>query len=250
MLQQHTFQPTLSKNSRDCKFSKGFTLAESVIALGILVVLITGFLAVFGPAARTIKKTLSTDEASRLQASLERELSVVREGAERRRYRGDPFGKALEWISQSEEPGQTVIVYKYRALPDETREDGTLVPAPRELGIAGEDFIIRPMVRRLSDPFLEEDLNVVEGRVFFVKMRQLIFEGEALRVSDRAGVIVDPYDPGEDFSSDPEAYPEAVVAFEAEYYNLPTTSFQFLTEAFDPDDFLRPIFSRNLAVSR
>ena len=53
---------------------KGFTLVETVIALGILVVLITGFMAVFGPAARTIKKTLSTDEASRLQATLQLEL--------------------------------------------------------------------------------------------------------------------------------------------------------------------------------
>ncbi len=232
------------------RLSRGFTLAESVIALGILVVLITGFLAVFGPAARTIRKTLSTDEASRLQATLEWEMSVVREGREEQRYRGDSFRKALEWISQSEEAGETVLIYKYRALPGETRRDGTLEPAERELGIAGEDFIIRPMVRRLSDPLLEEDLEVVEGRVFFVKMRQLIYEGDGLRVSEEGGRIVDPYDPGEDFSVTPESYPEAIVAFEAEYYNLPTTSFQFLTSTFDPDDFTRPIFSRNLAVSR
>ncbi len=239
---KHTF--------RSARFSKGFTLAESVIALGILVVLITGFLAVFGPAARTIKKTLSTDEASRLQATLEWEMTVIREGREKQQYQDDPFRKALEWISQSEEQGQTVLIYKYRALPDQTRPDGTLEPAERELGIAGEDFIIRPMVRRLSDPLLEDDLEVVEGRVFFVKLRQLVYQGEGLRVSDEAGTIVDPYNPGEDFSRTPESYPEAVVAFEAEYYNLPTTSYQFLTNAFDPGSFTRPIFSRNLAVRR
>ena len=43
-----------SKNFNDAK--AGFTLVEVVIALGILVVMITGFMAVFGPAARTIKK--------------------------------------------------------------------------------------------------------------------------------------------------------------------------------------------------
>jgi type II secretory pathway pseudopilin PulG len=230
--------------------SKGFTLAESVIALGILVVLITGFLAVFGPAARTIKKTLSTDEASRLQATLESEMSVVREGREKQQYQDDSFRKAMEWIAQSEDVGQTVLIYKYRAIPGETRTDGTLEPAERELGIAGQDFIIRPMVRRISDPFLEADLEVVEGRVFFVKMRQLIFEGDGLRVTDEPGKIVDPNEPGQDFSRSPESYPEAIVAFEAEYYNLPTTSYQFLTDAFDPANFTRPIFSRNLAVSR
>jgi prepilin-type N-terminal cleavage/methylation domain-containing protein len=95
----------------------GFTLVEVVIALGILVVMITGFMAVFGPAARTIKKTLSTDEASRLQATLELELRTVREGRERRRYQGDPFQKAIDWIAQSEEQGETVIIYKYRGIP-------------------------------------------------------------------------------------------------------------------------------------
>jgi len=185
-----------------------------------------------------------------LQATLEWEMSVIREGREERQFQNDSFRKALEWIAQSEEAGQTVLIYKYRAIPSETRSDGTLEPAERELGIAGEDFIIRPMARRLSDPLLEEDLEVVEGRVFFVKMRQLIYEGDGLRVSSEPGQIVDPNDPGRDFSRSPESYPEAVVAFEAEYYNLPATSYQFLTNTFDPDEFTRPIFSRNLAVSR
>ena len=65
-----------SKNS----LKSGFTLAESVIALGILVVLITGFLAVFGPAATAIRRTLSGEEASRMQSALEQELSQLREG--------------------------------------------------------------------------------------------------------------------------------------------------------------------------
>ena len=241
----------MKRQTQTNKFqANGFTLAESVIALGILVVLITGFLAVFGPAARTIKKTLSTDEASRLQATLEWELTTVRKGPEEQRYRAGAFEKAIEWISDSEEPGETVLIYKYRGLPGEIRRDGTLEPAPRQLGIAGEDFIVRPMARRLSDPFLEEDLQVVEGRVFFVKMRQLIYKGEGLRVSEEPGVITDPNQPGKSYATQPESYPEAVIAFEAEYYNLPTTSYQYLTNAFDPQNFTRPIFSRNLAVSR
>lgn len=236
--------------SKKPRIKRGFTLAESVIALGILTVLITGFLAVFGPAAKTIKKTLSTDEASRLQATLEWELSHIRVGREKQKYQDNAFRKTVEWIVQSEEPDQTILIYKYRALPGEIRTDGTMEPAERELGLAGEDFIIQPMVRRLSDPLVEEDLQVVEGRVFFVKLRQLVFEGEGLRVTDEPGTIVDPNDPGKDYATTPEAYPEAIVAFEAEYYNLPTTSYQFLTNAFDSSKFTRPIFSRNLAVAR
>lgn len=240
-----THTPNKFKGSK-----RGFTLVEVVIALGILVVMITGFMAVFGPAARTIKKTLSTDEASRLQATLELELRTVREGRERRRYQGDPFQKAIDWIAQSEQQGETVIVYKYRGIPGKFRNDGTLEPADRTLAIAGRDFLVQPMVRRLSDPFLEEDIQGVEGRVFFVKLRQLIYEGQGLRVAEEPGTIVDPNVPGQDFAQKPQAYPEAVIAFEAEYYSLPTTSFAYLSSSFDPNNFTRPIFSRNLVVRR
>lgn len=232
------------------KTKAGFTLVEVVIALGILVVMITGFMAVFGPAARTIKKTLSTDEASRLQATLELELRTVREGRERRRYQGDPFQKAIDWIAQSEQQGETIIIYKYRAIPGQFRNDGTLAPADRTLAISGRDFLVQPMVRRLSDPLFEEDLQAVEGRIFFVKLRQLVYEGQGLRVTDEPGTIVDPNVPGQDFAQNPQSYPEAVIAFEAEYYSLPTKTFAYLTNAFDPANFTRPIFSRNLVVRR
>ncbi|YCM44736.1 prepilin-type N-terminal cleavage/methylation domain-containing protein [Verrucomicrobiaceae bacterium 227] len=229
---------------------RGFTLVESVIALGILVVLITGFLAVFGPAAETIRKTLSIDEASRLQSSLEYELTHLRDGGEKQRYQDDPFRKALDWISQSHESDTTILVYKYKALPGQIRTDGSLEPAEQVPGIAGKDFILQPMARRINDRFLEADLAVTEGRVFFVKLRQLIYQGEGIRVSEEIGTIVDPHDPGENFANNPEEYPEAIVAFEAEYYTLPTTSYQFLSGTFDPDNYTRPIFSRNLSVRR
>ena len=237
-----TYQPSKPK--------RGFTLVESVIALGILVVLITGFLAVFGPAAETIRKTLSIDEASRLQASLEYELTHLREGGEKQRYQNDSFRKALNWISLSHERDTAIIVYKYKALPGQVRADGTLEPAAPTPGVAGKDFILQPMVRRVNDRFLEADLEVAGGRVFFVKLRQLVYLGEGVRVSEEIGTIVDPLNPGEDFANNPDEYPEAVVAFEAEYYTLPTTSFNFLSNSFNPENYTRPIFSRNLSVRR
>lgn len=238
------------KTQRFEKYARGFTLVESVIALGILVVLITGFLAVFGPAAEVIRKTLSVDEASRLQSSLEWELTHLREGGEKQRYQDDPFRKAMTWIGESHDKDTTVIIYKYKALPGQIRTDGTLEPAEPTPSVAGKDFVLQPMVRRLNDSLLEADLKAAEGRVFFVKLRQLVFQGEGLRVSEDIGTVTDPHDPGEDFSNKPEEYPEAVVVFEAEYYTLPATSYAFLTGSFDPANYNRPIFARNLSVSR
>jgi len=230
---------------------KGFTLAESVIALGILVVLITGFLAVFGPAATVIRRTLSADEASRLQTTLEREISTIREGDDEQRYQSNAFYKAMNWIANSHEKGSSVLIYKYRGNPAETRRDGTLEPADSgEIQLAGEDYILQPMVRRVDDPLLEEDLEAVDGRVFFVKMTQLIFDGEGIRVAEEPGIITDPYDPGSDLSTNPNKYPEAVIAFEAQFFNLPTVSYDFLTKAFDPENFNKPVFTRNLTVRR
>ncbi|MGD1979663.1 MAG: prepilin-type N-terminal cleavage/methylation domain-containing protein, partial [Akkermansiaceae bacterium] len=116
----------------------GFTLVETVIAIGILTVLLTGFLAVFGPAARTIRKTLSIDEASRLQDTLVLELTTLRDGEEINRYQGDTFLKAIDWIANSEEAGETILIYKYRALPGQQRPDGSLAPAGRQLGISNQ----------------------------------------------------------------------------------------------------------------
>ncbi|MFW2386635.1 MAG: PulJ/GspJ family protein [Akkermansiaceae bacterium] len=226
-----------------------FTLAESVIALGILVVLITGFLAVFGPAANAIRRTLSAQEASRLQATLERELSTVRPGPDDGSYDSN-FDKAFDFIATSHDQGRTVLIYNYRGSLLQNRDDGTAVPLEDSSGIAGQDFIVQPMVRMLNDPFLEEDLESVIGRVYFVKMTQLIYEGDFLQVSDQVGKIYDPLDTSEDFTLNSREYPEAVIAFEAQFFLLPTRSFAYLQGAFNPEDFDRPVFRRNIAIRR
>jgi prepilin-type N-terminal cleavage/methylation domain-containing protein len=59
---------------------RGFTLMETVIAIGVLSVLLTGFLIVFIPAADGIKKSISIQEADRLVAVLEQELVSSRPG--------------------------------------------------------------------------------------------------------------------------------------------------------------------------
>ncbi len=51
---------------------------ESVIAIGIVAVLLTTFLAVFGPATQGIRRAISIQEADRLVSALEREMQVLR----------------------------------------------------------------------------------------------------------------------------------------------------------------------------
>ena len=62
---------------------RAFTLLETVIAIGVLAVLLTGFMIVFAPAAAGIRKSINVQEADRLASSLEQELVTLRTGDQR-----------------------------------------------------------------------------------------------------------------------------------------------------------------------
>ena len=152
----------------------GFTLMETVIAIGVVAVLLTTFLAVFGPASAGIRKALSAQEAGRLTNSLERELSSLREGPDGA-YE-NAFHKAFEWIRDSGKEDKAVFLYNYRGDPQQIREDASLEPFALANGQSGRDFILQPAVRRFgdADQDFEEDLERIEGRVYLVKMTQMI----------------------------------------------------------------------------
>jgi prepilin-type N-terminal cleavage/methylation domain-containing protein len=78
------------------RMRRGFTLMETVIAIGVLALLLTAFLAVFGPATTGLRKAISVQEADRLAAALERELVTLRPGTSSDYKTG--FDKAYQWI--------------------------------------------------------------------------------------------------------------------------------------------------------
>ena len=118
-------------------------------------------------------------------------------------------------------------------------------------GVSGKDYIVQTMVRRRDDALFEADLKALEGRVFAVKATQLIFNSGALKPGT-AGQIVDPK--GGSTVSSSDAYPEAVISFAADFFEVVTTSPAYLKQggAFDPAKQFQstPMFTRNLAVSR
>lgn len=242
----------------------GFTLVETVIAMGIITIMITAFLAAFGPAVQGIRKSMSSKEANRLASTLEYELSVLR--ADETATHPTAFAKAYSWIKGSAGNNQDdfVLIYQYRGDPDSVRDDGTLNPYTENDGIPGKDYVLQSVARRLGDAAVQEELapRVVEGRVFFVRMRQLIFENGALKLTDEANFekIIDPTEPRENFTPDDHTgYPEAVIAFQAEFYALKSSIYSYANTGFDladsngdghPDASGKPVFTRNLGVRR
>jgi len=228
----------------------GFTLLETVIAIGVLAVLLTGFLAVFGPAAAGIRRAINVQEADRLTSTLERELVALREG----QSGGTGFGKAYEWIKDSYEADNALFVYQYRGDPSRQRPDGSLEPVVKLDGTPGRDFVVQPMCRRASDRYFYEDLRGVEGGVFLVKCTQLTYTsggaGMEAKSSSR-GSISDP--DGSGGGSDADSYPAAVIAFAAEFYSMPARTPEFFQgPSFSKrfEGFKNPMFVRNLAIRR
>ncbi|MBC8127853.1 MAG: type II secretion system protein [Gloeobacteraceae cyanobacterium ES-bin-144] len=242
--------------------SRGFTLLETVIAIGVLAVLLTGFMIVFAPAAAGIKRSIKIQEADRLTSTLEQELVTLRSGqATATIVTG--FDKAFDWIQKSNTATDALMIYQYRGdLSKQPRTDGTLEPLENiKDKTPGKDYAVQAIVRRKSDTTLfTADLKALEGGVYYVKCTQLGFEGGTLALGD-LGKIVDPKLTSPPKVKDRPAilkaldYPEAVIAFAADFYALPATSAGYFGSSGRFDTAFaktgqKPIFTRNLAVRR
>jgi len=230
---------------------RGFTLLETVIAIGVLAVLLTGFMYVFGPAASGIRRAINFQEADRLASTLEKELVTVR-GRDSEKMTG--FEKAFDWIENSFSPQQAIFVYQYRGNPSDLRPDGTMKAMPKAVGSPGKDYVVMPMARRMNDSVFLEDLKAIEGPLFYVKCLQLTYNatGNEMEAKESSkGRIKDPT--GEGGSGDANDYPQAAIAFAAEFHSLPTKTADYLTGTAFKTRFEQsssPIFVRNLAIRR
>jgi type II secretory pathway pseudopilin PulG len=227
--------------------SGGFSLIETVIAIGVLAILLTGFMIVFAPAAAGIRRSINVQEADRLATTLEQELVTFRTGDQGK----NGFDKAFTWIKESNSANNALLIYQYRGSLSSLRPDGTPEPVAQISNkLPGKDYTVQTMVRRKGDSRLKDDLPAVEGGLYLVKCTQLVFQSGELKPGT-PGQIQDPKNPGTP-ANDADAYPEAVIAFAAEFHALPAKSASYLDNQL-PGAFpnlKNPIFTRNLAVRR
>ena len=273
MKKQVTQKKSFNKNP-------GFTLVEVAIAMGMMAVMISSFMVVFGPSIKGIDKSLSAKEADRLTNALELELNVLRSGE----GYSTVFEKAFEWIGDSFNGSATnrndiVLVYQYRGDPTDLNPDGTMAPYPYDAdnpGIPGEDYIIQPIVRRFANPLVEDELEggTLEGKIYYVRMAQLYMENRDNSVdgslelvpTDDTNVPVEIRDPFNPATTTTVAnYPDTVLVYQAQFYEFKPALYSALSN-FDPSELKKtpadpliernpksmgkPILTKNMAVMR
>ena len=247
------------------KRHSGFSLVEVVIAIGIVAVLLTTFMSVFGPAQQKIGKALSIADANRLVSTLESEMGTLRP-TEQSEYvvsnsGSSAFEKAFQWVKDSSTPGSAVLVYQYQALPESENEDGSLKAVSNQVvgddsSLPGVDYITQTIARRIDkapNGTLQDELvpGVVEGRVYVVRMTQLIKQNGAMELGE-LGQIVNNSTIGNgtgSVASSTADYDERFIAFRAEFFELNNNLYSYVTGGtWDFDQLGAPVVSQNIAI--
>jgi len=233
---------------------KGFSIVEVAVAMGVVTLMLTTFLGIFGPAQKSVQRALSTKDANALKDALNNEMAVLREADRTALSVDTSFGKAVNYIIESHDETSAILIYRYKAEPIDDDTDGILPAFTGTDGIPGRDYVVQTAVRKIGidDARIEDELDPqsVDGPVFVVTMTQLINDGTGgdLTLSDNVSALRDP-ESGAEVST--EDYDDAVIAFRADFYQLPSNSYNFVDSGnWDFDSVGAPVVSVNIASRR
>ena len=245
---------------------KGFSLVEVVIAIGLVAVLLTTFMTVFGPAQKNINKALGVAEANRLVHTLENEMAILRPGETF--SPSTSFEKAFQWISDSPDEANAIIVYQYQALPNSENLDGTLQVAidgngkslvNDDLNFPGVDYITQTVARKIGvSANIAQELSpgIVQGKVYAVRMTQLVQDATGLILG--APGTIEYLKDGETsptVAADSTEYEDAYITLQVEFFALPNNLFNYVSNGggangWSFDKLGSPVATQNIAVRR
>jgi len=234
---------------------KGFSLVEVIISIGIVALLLTGFLGVFGSAQKSINRSLGVKEANMLKDSLETEMSTLR-STEVSDF-DSSFNKAFDMIKGSNNKSNAILVYQYKANPVDNDNDGILPAFDGDDGIQGKSYLTQIAVRKRGkdETIMEKELSnkTVVGNVYAVRMTQLIKNPTTgdLELSENLGQIYHEVGGVNEEATTHSDYNKAVITFQAEFFRLPSNSYGYVnSNNWSFESMGNPVAVINMAIRR
>lgn len=247
------------------KALRGFTLTETVVAIGIVGILLTIFISFLIPAKQMVKSALTRQESDRIENALRTELSRLNPGEESVKgsqkssgsHYVSAFDKAYRWMQNTAKPATTIVLYTYRAdLSKKPRKDGTYPPMTATKSIPGQNSVVTSTACLMNDPVRKNDLKHAVGPVFAVRMTQLLPQDDGtFKIAKEPGAI---YSPKGKKINDPSLYYGNTetdknwggnVMYRADFFLMnPPNPERYKKRTWDKMG--QPVFSRNLSFLR
>lgn len=239
---------------------RGFTIMTTVVAIGVIAVLMSIFMLVFVPARDQIRASLAKENVDAISAILRSEMTTLRKNeragssdtsSSSTKYLSG-FDKAFYWFLRSKKPSTSIVIFSYRAdLSRAARVDGSFPPVDVSKNVAASQSELVTMACPMDDKLHTKAIRNAVGPVFLVKMTQCRQKdnGEFV-LSDKPGIIAGAQNPSSYISSpDTQDAYGSVVFYRADFYIMKPS---------DPSRYKRvswaklgrPIFSVNLSFSR
>lgn len=238
---------------------RGFTLMESLLAIGLVGVLLSIFLTVFVPARGMVRQALTRQEAERITGILRSEMSRLRadeeapEGAQKSTANQflSTFDKGFEWVKKCKNPSTAIVVFSYRAdMSKPPRKDGSYPAVPASKSVPGKDTQLVSIACPMNDPLHKDSIRDAVGPVFLVKMTQLVRNGHEYRLVNAPGVISGASSPSEYASSPDDEMPwGGYIICRADFYHMtPPNPARYKGKSWKRVG--RPLFSANVSFHR
>ena len=243
------------KNTR----RRGFTLMESLLAIGLVGVLLSIFLTVFVPARGMVRQALTRQEAERISGILRSEMSRLRadeevpQGATQSssgKYLST-FDKGFYWVQFCKNPSSAIVVFSYRAdMSKPARADGSYPPVPASRSVPGKNTQLVSMACPINDPLHKDSIRDAVGPVFLVKMTHLVRNGHEYRPVNSPGTIAGASSPGDYVSSAQDDSPwGGFIVCRADFYHMsPPNPARYRGKSWNRIG--RPLFSTNISFHR
>ena len=206
------------------KLRDGFTLMETIVALGVATIALSFFILAMAPATVGIERSNSKKTAQRMAASVENELNTIRDSEISNYVTESSFEKAFDWIQRDGESGQGLLVaFDYRANSQEPPDVDGLLPAFDQndyLDRAVTDqqqMILQTRVTEIDD--LGTHINSIEGTAYVIKLRQMqVAQDGTLSPATDGTVITNSIDSS--VASDITNFTDGLIVCQAQIYQL------------------------------